>query len=226
MKRKLSENEKIKILNILDDKLGLDMIDFSESSNLRDDMGVDSLDEVELIMEFEKLFTCVIPDSEAKKVKIVSDIYECIESCLIESNLHLKKDVDLVCENPGSLFSVDDIRVLSEKFKDKKLPDSELSYSHEAEIWSGIKSFIRFIEGEKNFIVRRFLGPMDFDEYMRLEKPENIWLDEFSEKIPFITIDNYVGDKFQGRYNGQGVILVDEISDFTRIFKEGMYVKY
>ncbi len=80
--RELDIKQKQKIKEVLEDKLGLNIEDIQDDSNLKDDLGVDSLDSIELIMEFEKLFDCTIPDSEAEKVTIVSDIYKCLEICM------------------------------------------------------------------------------------------------------------------------------------------------
>ena len=42
---------------------------------------MDSLDAIEIIMEFEKVFNIDIPDAEAEKVNTVSDIYDCLVNC-------------------------------------------------------------------------------------------------------------------------------------------------
>lgn len=75
-----------KVKNILCDKLGLisEQVD-SEKNKLTDDLGADSLDAVEIIMEFEKEFSVVIPDGKAEKIKTIKDCIEtvliCLENC-------------------------------------------------------------------------------------------------------------------------------------------------
>ena len=49
-------------------------------SDLSEDLGADSLDAIELIMEIESQFDVEIADSEATKIKLVSDIVDYLES--------------------------------------------------------------------------------------------------------------------------------------------------
>lgn len=78
----LNESQKQQVKEVLADKLGFDIEEIQDESSLKNDLGTDSLDNIELIMEFEKLFDCSIPDAEAEKVEIVSDIYDCLANCL------------------------------------------------------------------------------------------------------------------------------------------------
>ena len=79
----MNRQEIIKKTNeILVDKLGIGAEEIKETSTLRGDFGADSLDEVELIMEFEKDFGISITDLEAEKVKTVGSIYDLIEQKL------------------------------------------------------------------------------------------------------------------------------------------------
>ena len=79
---KLSGLEKQKIKEILANQLYFtDVEEMTDDTDLRDEMGMDSLDAIELLMEFEKQFNIQIPDNEAEKVKTVSDIFICIENC-------------------------------------------------------------------------------------------------------------------------------------------------
>ena len=80
--RKLEQVEKDRVLFILGDKLGLFEEEFDDTSNLRDDLGADSLDEIEICMAVEKEFNITIPDSDFENVKTVNDLYECIEKFL------------------------------------------------------------------------------------------------------------------------------------------------
>jgi len=81
--RTLNEQEKQRISFILEDKLCCSQEDsMNPESNLRNDLGADSLDEIEICMGVEKEFNITIPDSELEKVKTVSDLYECVEKFL------------------------------------------------------------------------------------------------------------------------------------------------
>ena len=55
------------------EKLGVDESDVNAEASFTDDLGADSLDTVELIMEFEKEFDISIPDEEAEKIATVGD---------------------------------------------------------------------------------------------------------------------------------------------------------
>jgi len=77
----LNDYQRKQVRVVVADKLGFDIEDVQDDSNLRGDLGMDSLDSIELIMEFEKVFNIDIPDSEAEKVNIVSDIYDCLVKC-------------------------------------------------------------------------------------------------------------------------------------------------
>ena len=52
----------------------------SENASFTNDLGADSLDTVELIMEFEKEFNIQIPDEEAEKIQTVGEAIKYIES--------------------------------------------------------------------------------------------------------------------------------------------------
>lgn len=80
--RKLEQAEKERVDFILEDKLCCDSDSIKSDSIIRDDLGADSLDEVEICMEVEKEFNISIPDSEFENVKTVNDLYECIEKFL------------------------------------------------------------------------------------------------------------------------------------------------
>ena len=68
-----------KVKAIIVDKLGVDEADVVESASFTNDLGADSLDTVELIMEFEKEFNISIPDDKAEKIATVGDAIKYIE---------------------------------------------------------------------------------------------------------------------------------------------------
>lgn len=65
---------------IIVDKLGVDENQVTESAVFTTDLGADSLDTVELIMEFEKEFGITIPDDQAEKIGTVGDAIAYIEA--------------------------------------------------------------------------------------------------------------------------------------------------
>ena len=69
-----------KVKEIIVDKLGVDEADVTPEASFTNDLGADSLDTVELIMEFEKAFEVTIPDDEAEKISTVADAIAYIEA--------------------------------------------------------------------------------------------------------------------------------------------------
>ena len=67
------ENLENKIKEIIVDKLGIEESEITNSASFTNDLGADSLDTVELIMEFEKEFNVSIPDEDAEKIQTVGD---------------------------------------------------------------------------------------------------------------------------------------------------------
>ena len=62
-----------RIKKIIVDRLGVDESKITENSSFVGDLGVDSLDIVELVMAFEEEFDIEIPDKDAEKMKTVGD---------------------------------------------------------------------------------------------------------------------------------------------------------
>lgn len=69
-----------KVTAIIVDKLGVDENEVSPEASFTNDLGADSLDTVELIMEFEKEFNIAIPDDQAEKISTVGQAIEYIEN--------------------------------------------------------------------------------------------------------------------------------------------------
>lgn len=70
---------KSKVISIIVDKLGVDESEVAMESSFTNDLGADSLDTVELIMEFEKEFNIAIPDDQAENIGTVGDAVTYIE---------------------------------------------------------------------------------------------------------------------------------------------------
>lgn len=65
---------------IIVEKLGVDESQVKPEASFTNDLGADSLDTVELIMEFEKAFNINIPDDQAEKISSVGDAIAYIEN--------------------------------------------------------------------------------------------------------------------------------------------------
>lgn len=69
-----------KVKSIITDKLGVEESQVTPEASFTNDLGADSLDTVELIMELEKEFDLQIPDEEAEKIVTVGDAIAFIEN--------------------------------------------------------------------------------------------------------------------------------------------------
>jgi acyl carrier protein len=69
-----------KVKAIIVDKLGVDESEVTIEASFTNDLGADSLDTVELIMEFEKEFDIAIPDDQAEKISTVGEAIAYIEN--------------------------------------------------------------------------------------------------------------------------------------------------
>ncbi len=69
-----------KVKAIIVDKLGVDESEVTNEASFTNDLGADSLDTVELIMEFEKEFDLAIPDDQAEKISTVGEAIAHIEA--------------------------------------------------------------------------------------------------------------------------------------------------
>tara|TARA_Y100000996_G_scaffold413826_1_gene402988 strand:+ start:48 stop:284 length:237 start_codon:yes stop_codon:yes gene_type:complete len=73
------ENPESKVKEIIIDKLGLEESEVTNEASFANDLGADSLDTVELIMEFEKEFNISIPDQDAEKIGTVGEAVKYIQ---------------------------------------------------------------------------------------------------------------------------------------------------
>ena len=69
-----------KIVDIVVDKLGVDKNKVTPNARFIEDLGADSLDTVELIMQFEEDFSIEIPDEDAEKILSVEEALKYIDS--------------------------------------------------------------------------------------------------------------------------------------------------
>ncbi len=69
-----------KVIQIIIDKLGVDESEVTREASFINDLGADSLDTVELIMEFEKEFDISIPDEESENIQTVGNAIDYLES--------------------------------------------------------------------------------------------------------------------------------------------------
>ena len=69
-----------KVKSIIVDKLGVDASEVTPEASFTNDLGADSLDTVELIMEFEKAFNISIPDEQAENIQTVGQAITYLES--------------------------------------------------------------------------------------------------------------------------------------------------
>jgi acyl carrier protein len=69
-----------KVKEIIVNKLGVDDGQITPEASFTNDLGADSLDTVELVMEFEKAFNLQIPDEDAEKISTVGDAIKYINS--------------------------------------------------------------------------------------------------------------------------------------------------
>jgi acyl carrier protein len=69
-----------KVKEIIVSKLGVDAAQVTPEASFTNDLGADSLDTVELVMEFEKAFNIQIPDEDAEKIANVGDVINYLKS--------------------------------------------------------------------------------------------------------------------------------------------------
>lgn len=68
-----------KVISIIVDKLGVEESEVTNEASFTNDLGADSLDTVELIMEFEKEFNISIPDEQAENIATVGNAISYLE---------------------------------------------------------------------------------------------------------------------------------------------------
>ena len=78
----LTEAQKELIKAIVSDKSCEDLEEIKDDSTLENDLGCDSLDIVEIVMELEREFNIQIPDEEVEDLETVTHLFECVEKYL------------------------------------------------------------------------------------------------------------------------------------------------
>ena len=73
-----------KVKKIIVEQLGVDEDEVTLEASITDDLGADSLDQVELVMAFETEFNIDIPDEEAEKIKTVGDAVNRIDATAVK----------------------------------------------------------------------------------------------------------------------------------------------
>lgn len=73
-----------KVKEIIVDKLGVEESEVTPEANFTNDLGADSLDTVELLMEFERVFDVKIPDEETSSIATVQDAIDKVTAKLNE----------------------------------------------------------------------------------------------------------------------------------------------
>ena len=73
-----------KVKKIIVEQLGVDEDEVTSEASITDDLGADSLDQVELVMAFETEFNIDIPDEEAEKIKTVGDAVARIDQSAVK----------------------------------------------------------------------------------------------------------------------------------------------
>lgn len=68
-----------KVFSIVSEQMGVDKAEISRETSFVNDLNADSLDTVELVMEFEDEFEMSIPDEEAEKIKTVGQAIDYIK---------------------------------------------------------------------------------------------------------------------------------------------------
>lgn len=71
-----------KVQSIIADKLSMDVSEITPEKSFTNDLGADSLDTVELIMEFENAFGIKFPEEDAEEISTVGDAVAYIENLL------------------------------------------------------------------------------------------------------------------------------------------------
>ncbi|MBV8491101.1 MAG: acyl carrier protein, partial [Candidatus Eremiobacteraeota bacterium] len=93
-----------KVKKIIVEQLGVDEGEVTPEASITDDLGADSLDQVELVMAFETEFNIDIPDEEAEKIKTVGDAVKRIDEATAGSTAEARL-FEQLSDRLGAIFS-------------------------------------------------------------------------------------------------------------------------
>ena len=69
----------VSVKQIFERQLGINIDDYSEDTNLREDLGLDSLDIIDVIMSIERNLNISIPDSDITNLDTLGDLYKVVK---------------------------------------------------------------------------------------------------------------------------------------------------
>lgn len=69
----------VSVKQIFEEQLGINLNDYSEDTNLREDLGLDSLDIIDIIMSIERDLNISIPDSDITNLNTIGDLYKVVK---------------------------------------------------------------------------------------------------------------------------------------------------
>ena len=72
----------VKIKKLIEDKFGINSKDYTDESSFKEDLGCDSLDIIDLIMDVEREFNIAIPDSDIDQISTVKGLINYVEGRL------------------------------------------------------------------------------------------------------------------------------------------------
>ena len=76
---------KNRLIQVIAQSMGIDEMDIQMKSNFMNDLGADSLDTVELVLELEDEFGIEIPDDDAENMHTVADVYTYLDNNIDDS---------------------------------------------------------------------------------------------------------------------------------------------
>ena len=80
--RRLEEAEQTAIRKIISEKSNVDLEKITDDSNMKDNLGIDSLDIVEIVIDLEEMFKCSIPDEDYDNARTIKDLFKIVEQNL------------------------------------------------------------------------------------------------------------------------------------------------
>jgi len=129
-----------KVLDVIAEQLGIRGI-VPPEDNLRDDLGADSLDIVEMVMGLEEKFNIEIPDEDGDKVKTVSDVVDLVEK--------IKGDTISIKEYQEMFKNHKDDPILKKIREIKDLLDGDIAFVDRGAVRKGLVDIYTLIIKER-----------------------------------------------------------------------------